>query len=322
MSKNDSVAEPIAALQASVAPDREAVAALLERHNLPSLESIDPVPADATDSFLINGRLVLRLDRDEHPSAKLAKEALIYRRLRRSTDARCPEVIALDTTRDLIAAEVLIYTQPAGVRASDVWDSLPAAARDAVSEEAGQMCGAIHNLQWAGYGDFNVATGTFGQYPRWTDLMLARAERLATRAMECGALPEPVVFAALTELNDGDSVLTASSPPRLVHSDIHAGNLLIEEHDGHWRITALVGWSRALTADAGYEFATISMSRPDRKLPGDAFVHGYRERHLLQVDLRSRVHLYQVLLHLEGALVNPERRWEHEQALRRLLGRI
>ena len=301
-------------------PSREAVTALLQRYNLPAVETLAAVPGSGGDAFVINGELLLRLDGDAQ-SPRLAKEALIYRRLRRSTDVPCPEVLAFDRARDLVPADAMILTVPRGIKGSEIWDELSVDAREAVSEEAGRMCGAIHTLHWTGYGDFNVATGTFGQYPRWTDLVLARVEHLTGKVLDGGMLPPALVYAALTQLNDGDSVLTAASLPRLTHGNMDADNLLLEEREGEWRIAAIMGWERALTADAGYEFATMSMRRPERKSLADTFVHGYRERHALQIDLRSRIHLYRVVLHLEGAITEPESRPRHEQALRRLVGR-
>lgn len=311
----DSIAPPMAA-----EPPREAVAALLERYNLPAVETLALVPGSGGDAFMINGELLLRLDGDAQ-SPRLAKEATIYRRLRRSTDVPCPEVLAFDRARDLVPADALILTRPRGIKGSEIWDGLSVDAREAVSEEAGRMCGAIHTLHWTGYGDFNVATGTFGQYPRWTDLVLSRVEHLANKAIDRGALPPALVYAALTQLNDGDSVLTAASHPLLTHGNLHAANLLLEEREGQWRISAIVGWEHALTADAGYEFATMSLRGPERRPLADTFVHGYRERHALQNDLRSRIQLYRVVLHLEGAITDPEGRPRHEQALRRLAGR-
>jgi aminoglycoside phosphotransferase (APT) family kinase protein len=306
---------------------RDAIAALLQRHHLPQLDSVEPMSGgEANSTLLLNGELVLRLNRGDPHLPRLAKEATIYRRLRRSTDVPCPEVLALDTAHDLVPYDALILSRVAGVSGATVWGSLDDDTREALSEEAGRMCGSIHGLQWPAYGDFDAATRTFGQYPRWTDLLLARLEQIAEQARATGALPSPLIDAVLTELNDSDSVFGTASRPTLVHNDLRIRHMLLEQRDGTWHITAILGWERAFTADAAWEFADLWNRRPAEDLLGDAFLYGYRERHAVQADLRSRIHLYRLMRHLERAVIahthfaaEPERRLRHERALRKLL---
>ena len=303
---------------------REAVVALLERHNLPALQSLETV-ADG-NTLLINGEILLRLNRQDPDHPVFTKEALIYRRLRRSTDVPGPEVLALDTARDLVPYDVLILSRVAGDDGAHVWAGLNNDEREALSEEAGRVCGTIHGLQWAAYGDYNVSTRTFGQYPRWSDMLLLRAERAAYRSRSIQALPLPILDGVVTELNDGDSVLETASPPVLVHGEFHTGNLRLVRREDAWHISAITGWSSALTADAAWEFGILSSRSPERAPIGGAFLYGYRERHAVPADLRSRMHLYRLMFHLEGAVManaaeqpDAERRQWHEQALRRLL---
>jgi aminoglycoside phosphotransferase (APT) family kinase protein len=303
----------------------EVLASLLERHHLPALQSVEPVAADDPYSLILNGEMVLLLNAEEPDQPLLAKEASIYRNLARLTKVPCPEVLALDTTREIVPYDALILSRIAGTNAATIWHTLGEDVREAISEEAGRICGEIHRLQWPAYGDFTTATGTFGPYPRWIDMLLSRLERVAYRVSETGALPQMLVDAVVTEINDGDSLIETASPPVLVHGDIHTGNLLIEQRDGSWHVAALLDWERALTADAAWEFAGLWMRTADREPLQDAFIYGYRERHPPQIDLQSRIHLYRLLLHLEGAVGNqvrnPDRRAYHEAVLRRMLRR-
>jgi aminoglycoside phosphotransferase (APT) family kinase protein len=137
-----------------------------------------------------------------------------------------------------------------------------------------------------------------------------------------------LIDGVLTEINDGDSVLETASLPALVHGDLHAGNFLLKQQDADWHVTAILDWEWAFTADAAWEFAALDFRRSDADPVGDAFLYGYRERHPVQSDLRSRVHLYRLMLHLEGAVIaqrhfasDPNLRRRHEYVLRRLLRR-
>ena len=302
---------------------QEAVSALLERHNLPTLQSMEQLAEGGQGTWLLNGEMVLRIDRREAPSPALAKEASIFRRLRRSTDVPCPEVLALDTSRELVPYDALVQSHVAGFDGATIWDGLDEAAREALSEEAGRMIGAVHGLHWRAYGDFDAESGTFGHYPHWIDKLLVRLERAAEQAMAHAALPQPLIDAVVTEVNDGDALLQNASRPVLVHTRLQPKNMLFEQRGNSWRVAAILNWGHSVTADAAWEFAHLGLYRSEASLDGDAFIYGYRERHELQQDLRSRIYLYRLALHLEGAALSDaealNRRPRHLQSLQRLL---
>ncbi len=306
--------------------NREAITALFERHRLPALESLER--SGAGDDFIANGSMRVQFNRDEPEDSVFRKKAMILRRLRQFSDVPVPEVLALDTTHDILPSDVLVLAAQQGTMADKVWPDLTQDVREALSEEAGRMCGSIHHLQWQAYGDYNVSTRSLGQYPRWADLLLLRLERAAYRARDKRALPHAMIDAIITEINDGDSVLETASAPVLVHGNLHLGNILLRQDEGTWRISGIVGWDTAFSADAAWEFGVFSFREPEHSPQGDSFLYGYRERNTLQPDLRARMYLYRLLYHLESAIVartqapiNLERRQSHEQALRRLLHR-
>ena len=304
----------------------DAIAALLARHGLPGLQSIDPIGERADEpAFLVNGELIVRLDGRGPPAGRLAKVALIYGRLRRATDVPCPEMLVLDRSRELLPYDALVMRRPRGRPAADVWTGLDEETREALSEEVGRMVGAAHALGWDGYGDFDPATGSFGPYGRWVDMLLGCLVRAAEDAAATGALPRPVIDSVVTELNDGDSVLATASRPVLAHGDLHAGNILIERREQRWHVSGIFGWASALAADAAWEFATLGFGRSEQDLMSGAVLYGYRERHQVPVDLRSRIHLYRLLLHLEAAVaaqrdLDLPLRLRHETILRKMIG--
>lgn len=309
---------------ASNGPDWEALAALFERHRLPALHSLEPVGGSNSD-FLANGELRVQFNSHEPEHPVFRKKAMILRRLRQ-VDVPVREVLLLDVERDVLPYDVLVLAPHQGQVADTVWADLTQDVREALSEEIGRICGTIHNLHWPAYGDYNASTRTLGQYPRWADLLLLRLERAAYRARDSRALPHAIIDAIITEINDGDSVLETASAPVLVHGNLHLGNLLLQQHAGTWRIAGIVGWDAAFAADAAWEFGVFSFREPEHAPQGDSFLYGYKERHTLQPDLRSRMRLYRLLYHLESAItartqapINLDRRQSHEQLLRRLL---
>ena len=305
----------------------QALAALLERRILGPLHSVEPISGgDVNLMILLNGEMVLRLNvRDPH-LPKSAKEALIYRRLHQSTLVPCPEVLALDTARDLVPYDALILSRVPGVNAGTVWAALDEDTREALSEEAGRLCAEIHGLRWPAYGDFDAKTGTFGQYWRWTDMLLARLEEVAAQALALKALPQILIDGVVTELNDGEAVFETASRPVLVHGDLHIGNLLVEQapsgDDARWHITAILDWEWSLTADAAWELAGLWSSPAKVARLGDAFLYGHRDRPWVASHLWSCIHLYNLTFHAERAVsaqahftATPEWRCSHELSL-------
>jgi aminoglycoside phosphotransferase (APT) family kinase protein len=318
-----------AAPWASEFPDAPVIAALLERHNLPALRSIQRLTEDDDHTLILNDDMVLLSHHGEAATSTLVKQAVIYRRLGQGAGVPCPKVLALDTSRQDLPYEVLILSRMYGINAATVWNTLSDPVRETLSEETGRMIGSVHGLPWSAYGDFDPGTGTFGQYARWTDRVLVRVEQLAEEATRSHALPQRTIDSVVTTINDGDSVLETASAPVLVHGDLHTANLLIDQQNGTWHVVAVLDWESASTADAAWEFAGLWIRHAEREPFHDAFLYGYRERHPAQIDLQSRILLYRMILHFEGAVVSrrPDtrdeaRRARHEAILTRMLRRL
>ncbi len=294
--------------------------ALLERYGLGKLETITPLDGgEVNPMLLVNGALVVRFNQRDPDLFKLAKEATIYRRLRHASDVPCPEVLALDTQRDLVPYDVLVLTYVEGVQGSVVWPGLDLSTREQVSEELGRICGTIHGLRWPAYGD------VFGiQSARWTDIVMQKAVQNYEQAAYLELIPLRLLDALITTINDGDALFDAASPPALTHTDLGLYNVLLRQVGERWHIAAILDWEWAIIADATWELATLwdDPAVPD-PLP-DAFLQGYREHYGLASDLRVRRHLYRLIHHLNMALVchahfGADRARFHIAALERLL---
>ena len=113
----------------TTAPAFEVLATLLEHHHLPALRSVEPVAVDDPYSLILNGEMVLLLNVEAPDQPLLAKEAAIYRNLARSTEVPCPEVLALDTTREIVPHDALILSRIVGTNAAAIWHTLGDEAR-------------------------------------------------------------------------------------------------------------------------------------------------------------------------------------------------
>lgn len=287
---------------------RESLAALLERYQLGPLETVAPLDGGTVNPMLlVNQRLVLRFNQRDPDLPKLRWESLIYQRLRQTTDVPCPEVLALDTQRDLVPFDVLILSYVAGARADTVWSSLDSATQEQLSEQLGRICGTIHNLHWPVYGEFVLAGQHTLRSARWTDVICRKIERAYTRADALVALSPRLLDGLVTVLNDGDAIFSTASPPTLTHGDLWLTNVIVRQTGERWHVAALLDWEWSIVADAAWEFANLWSYPTDPYPQPDAFMVGYRERHALPSDLRVRQRLYRLLHFFETAVNVTER---------------
>lgn len=274
---------------------RAALAALLERHNLGALDEVEVLRGGTVNPTLrINRDLILRLNQRDPELPKLRWEALIYERLRRETDVPCPDVVALDSARDLVPCDALVLRYVEGVSGDAVWSELDTVAQEHVSEELGRLCASAHTLQWSTYGEFPVADTSFTRSARWTDILNAKLIRAYEHAVRLDLLPPRTLDAVITTFNDGDAIYDEASPPTLTHTDLWLGNVILREHRSRWEVAAIIDWEWSLVADAAWEWASLWRDQDAWPRP-DAFIYGYRERRTPPADLRIRVHLYRLL---------------------------
>jgi aminoglycoside phosphotransferase (APT) family kinase protein len=295
-------------LIAAAGVTREGLAALLERHQLGALETIKTLEGGTVNPLLlVNDRLVLRFNRRDPDLPKLSWEALIYQRLQSIPDLPGPEVLALDSARDLAPFDVLILSYVEGVRADTVWPSLDSAAQEQVSEELGRICATIHNLEWPVYGEFVSLADQSLSSVRWTDVVCRKIERAYARAAATSALPTRLLDGLVTALNDGDAVFNEASPPTLTHTDLWLPNVVLCQVGASWQVAALLDWEWSIVADAAWEFANLWSYPADSYPLPDAFIAGYRSRRALPSDLRVRQRLYRLLYFFEAAVNLAER---------------
>ncbi|MBA3943337.1 MAG: phosphotransferase [Herpetosiphonaceae bacterium] len=293
-------------------------AAILERHQLPAPTTITPL---TPYTVLLDETILLHLS--DGPQPVLSKVALIERQL---LGAGIPvaEVLALDTSREYVAGDLLIERVPAGVVAGEIWQSLTRTEQEALSEALGTIIARVHNLAWPGYGDFDPAQKNFGLHGRWIEALVERITALSTALQDGLVLPARLVDGAIIALNDGDSLIETASPPTLIHCALSWDHVRLQQREGGWQIAALMGWSGAIVADEAWELAELWLHRNHLYPDPDCFLGGYRSLHQPQLDRRARRDLYRLLIHLEGALAAHQasdifRYARHEAALLRLL---
>jgi aminoglycoside phosphotransferase (APT) family kinase protein len=106
---------------------------------------------------------------------------------------------------------------------------------------------SLQRVRTAGFGDLDADGRTTDD-----DLptaLHARIDRLVA---------DPADRATLHALLDREPDLAADGPPALCHDDLHAHNVLLEERDGRWRITAVLDWDKAWAGPAESDVARLA----------------------------------------------------------------
>jgi hygromycin-B 7''-O-kinase len=130
----------------------------------------------------------------------------------------------------------------------------------------------------------------------WSGFLEQQAHQAVERQRACGASPEwleslPAYISARLAL------VQTNQPLVFLHGDIHAGNLLLEEVGGRWRIAGLIDFGDSLCGFHEYEMVApgVLMVQGERELQRAMLLaYGYREAQL-DAELRARLMLLTVL---------------------------
>lgn len=204
-----------------------------------------------------NATLVLKLSQPDW-AFEIPREAdalqFVYGRLPVAT----PELIA---TGELDGWAYLIQRRLPGdllrVRRAD----LPHRVQVALAEQQGALMAALHQLPV----DRAPATLAFD----W-GAMLTEQQAECEQEMRTADVPSALLADLAAYLAQAEALLAADDPAVILHGDLDAINLLVEERNGQWQITGLVDWGDVKLGPLAHDFIS----------PG---IHSYRgQRELLQ----------------------------------------
>jgi hygromycin-B 7''-O-kinase len=130
----------------------------------------------------------------------------------------------------------------------------------------------------------------------WRGFIERQARMSVERQKSCGANAE--WLASLPAYIDARlALLPTDYEPVFLHGDIHAGNLLLRQDGGRWRIGGLIDFGDSLCGFNEYEFVApgVLMVQGDGELQRALLLaYGYAEAEL-DVELRARLMLLTVL---------------------------
>jgi aminoglycoside phosphotransferase (APT) family kinase protein len=209
-----------------------------------------------------------------------------------------PELLLLEDESDALDGRqfsVLRYA-PGEVAAANV-RTLSESSRARFFHDLGRTIGRLHAI------DLPRSTGWRDDagiaHPGWPEVVAAGLDDVRAELADLtGEERRMIDIAAKRIERDAASLLPAVVEPRLVHRDLHLGNVLMQGDS----VTAVIDFEMVREWDAAYDFVKINTNIltpfPDST---DPFLAGYREQALPDGDFESRVHLYQGLYGLLSA---------------------
>lgn len=197
---------------------------------------------------------------------------------------RTPELVH---TGEIEGWSYLVMTQIAGHASREAWAETGRRDRLEIISRLGVALSELHA---------HAAPLRTALDRDWRGFIKRQASSSVERQRSCGASAAwleslPAYIAQRLPL------LETNDRPVFLHGDIHAGNVLLAEEGGRWRISGLIDFGDSLCGSKEYEFVApgVLMVQGDGELQKEFLLaYGYAEAQL-DLDLRARLMLLTIL---------------------------
>src|SRR6266705_537095 len=229
----------------------QVAATICQRHRLP-YASLRRSPDGENIIFFVDETFVVKIFAPFRENYLREKEALDFAQGKLSI--RTPELIQ---TGDIEGWSYLVMRQLAGHASREVWTSMNRRDRLGIVSHLGVAMRELHT---------HAAPLQTALNRDWPGFIEHQALESVERQRSCGAKPE-----WLESMPAYIAERLALLPPNravFLHGDIHAGNLLLTQAGGCWKINGLIDFGDSLCGLQEYEFVApgVLMVQGDREL--------------------------------------------------------
>ncbi|MDP2683788.1 MAG: aminoglycoside phosphotransferase family protein [bacterium] len=197
----------------------------------------------------------------------------------------CPEVIALDISKEVIEHKYLIMTKLEGDNLVDVWEKLPVDIQQLIAREYGQIMARIHQIKMKKFGD---VLNNEQQFDSWHDFITGRF-KMHLNYLATNAIVSSKTLAMVHDLlKDNDELLHVKDGPVLVHADFQSKN--IKYHQG--KINGIFDFDECLGGHNEFDFTKIFLPYTIDYAFKEMIVESYKEIGSLSSSFPKRVKLY------------------------------
>jgi aminoglycoside phosphotransferase (APT) family kinase protein len=193
--------------------------------------------------------MVLRVRPVEKDGSSFRKEAALFARLRGRVPV--PEIVVLDESGELLPAAYMICRRVPGETLARVWLQAGPRQRVWLMGQLAELLRGLHEVEFPACGD--LPGGELRPAESWRDYLNARLRRRLAIVRALPGAPRALLD-AVEAFYQTESAALAAGAARLVHRDLHFGNILVEGD----RITGVLDFEAALAAPPDYELDQIA----------------------------------------------------------------
>ncbi|MEP7113984.1 MAG: glycosyltransferase [Ilumatobacteraceae bacterium] len=208
-----------------------------------------------------------------------------------------PRVLALDTTRRRLAADIMVLEYASGRPLSTV--EMSGTDKDDLLAQLGQWVRVIHGVKLEGHGTldesvFRTRGLVRGFFEQWKDAVLWHVD-YGLPYLETKGLLDGLMVQSIRDLIEQRSDLLVNHEwPRLLHGDLGWTHVFVSD-DGR-QLTSLIDFGNRQAGDPAWEFARLSITEGMSALP--PVLRGYDPDGAMTNALNDRIPFYRVTLGL------------------------
>ena len=182
----------------------------------------------------------------------MAQEPGLHRLLRERTAVPVPEILAYDTSRDVLDGDFLIMERLPGVALTEARFLGPEGVESAF-RQLGTFLADVHALHADSYGYLGEHRPMEPQRT-WREAFGVMWRKLIEDTRGCGGYSDDEADGMLRLFDRYEPLFERDVPASLLHMDIWHQNILVDEGGA---VTGIVDWDRALWGDPEIEFAVL-----------------------------------------------------------------
>lgn len=206
----------------------------------------------------INRQLLLRFEEN-----LMEAEVYVYKRCR-DRGLTCSEVLVCDTSRKWIDRDFMIVTYIPSIVMCDA--ELTEEQKKPLFMETGRLTKIMHGITGQSFGRVSeIISGL--SFPIWSGYLASELEDICSRFIRGNGIKPEDMARARQVLAKYQGWLDEIKTPRLVHTDLWEGNILLEVQKKN-RIAAVIDSDRAIFGDPDYDLSCPWMTN-------DTFLEGY-----------------------------------------------
>lgn len=208
----------------------------------------------------------------------------------------CSHVLAVDTSKTMLDRDYMLVECIDSLPLCD--PSVPPEAKPALYRQTGYFLSQFHQIQGQSFGRvYDVIHGN--GYKSWGEALLRECEDISKMLLEAD-LMESEILSDIHGLLEENLPLLELQKPRLTHTDIWEGNILVRQSGNSWEVAAIIDGDRAYFGDPDYDLATPWMTTSD-------FFRGYGKIPSDSPNRQKKLHIYRLLICLAEVYI-----WEKE----------